>query len=102
MNPLPPRTETARQALRDALLRGSFTAHELSAEVGIAERDVTGHLEHIERTAKARGERLMMESPRCDACGFAFKKRERLGRPSRCPMCRSGHLVPPRFTLVAD
>jgi predicted Zn-ribbon and HTH transcriptional regulator len=95
----PPRSETARQALRDALKDGPFTAHELSARAGIAERDIVGHLEHLEKTAKAHGERLEVEPARCDACGFTFKKRDRLSRPGRCPVCRGSHLVPPRFTL---
>ena len=97
---LPVRTETARQALREALEDGPFTAHELSARAGIPERDVVGHLEHLERTAKAQGETLRVEPPRCDACGFVFKKRDRLGRPGKCPVCRSNHVVPPRFSLA--
>jgi predicted Zn-ribbon and HTH transcriptional regulator len=96
---VPARTETARQALRDTLEHGPFTAHELSARAGIAERDVVGHLEHLERTAKARGETFVVEPARCDDCGFVFKKRERLGRPSKCPICRGGHVAPPRFSM---
>lgn len=96
---VPARTETARQALRDALRDGPLTAHELSARAGIAERDIVGHLEHLERTAKAQGDAFMVEPARCDECGFVFKKRDRLGRPSRCPVCRSNHVVPPRFRM---
>jgi len=95
----PPRSETARQALLDALARGPFTAHELSREVGIPERDVVSHLEHLEKSARARGARLVMEPPVCEECGFSFKKRDRLGRPSRCPVCRSGRVSPPRFRI---
>jgi predicted Zn-ribbon and HTH transcriptional regulator len=65
----------------------------------VPERDVVGHLEHLERTAKARGETFIVEPARCDECDFVFKKRERLGRPSKCPKCRSTHLVPPRFMM---
>jgi len=96
----PARTETMRQALRDALKDGPLTAHELSARARIAERDIVAHLEHLERTAKAHGEKLHVEPPRCEACGFGFKKRDRLSRPSRCPVCRGSHIVPPRFTLT--
>jgi len=95
----PGRSETARQALRDVLREGPFTAHELSARASIAERDIVAHLEHLEKTAKAHGERLEIEPARCEGCGFAFKKRDRLSRPGRCPVCRGSHIVPPRFTL---
>ncbi len=96
---LPGRSETMRQALRDALRDGPLTAHELSARARIAERDIVPHLEHLEKTAKAHGERLEVEPARCDGCGFQFKKRDRLSRPGRCPVCRGNHIVPPRFTL---
>jgi predicted Zn-ribbon and HTH transcriptional regulator len=96
---LPARSETARQALRDALADGPWTAHELSARAGIPERDIVGHLEHIERTAKASGDEFVIEPARCDDCGFVFKKRDRLGRPSKCPVCRNAHIVPPRFEM---
>ena len=58
---LPVRNETARQALRDALEGGPLTAHELSARAGIPERDIVGHLEHLERTAKATGDTFLVE-----------------------------------------
>jgi hypothetical protein len=80
----PERSETARQALRDALKQGPLTAHELSGRAHIAERDIVAHLEHLERTAKAHGEKLQVEPPRCEGCGFVFKKRDRLSRPSKC------------------
>lgn len=96
---VPARTETARQALRDALEGGPLTAHELSARAGIPERDVVGHLEHLERTAKASGDTFIVEPARCDKCGFEFKKRDRLGRPGKCPVCRNAHILPPRFEM---
>src|SRR5262249_43597136 len=96
---VPEKTETARQALRDALADGPFTAHELSARAGVKERDVVGHLEHLERTAKAHGETFIVEPARCARCPFVFEQRGRLGRPSKCPSCRSNHIVPPRFAM---
>jgi hypothetical protein len=32
-------------------------------------------------------------------CGFVFRKRDRLNRPSACPVCRGQHLGPPRFAV---
>jgi predicted Zn-ribbon and HTH transcriptional regulator len=73
-----PKSQTARQALLEAL---------------------RAHLEHLERSL-ARGElELRVEPPRCQECGFGFKKRERLGRPSRCPRCRSERLDSPLFSV---
>jgi len=94
------RTETVRQSIREALTRAVLTAHEISAVVGIRERDVAGHLASIERGAKHRGERFVVEPSRCEECDFVFKKRERLSAPSRCPACRSERIHPPRFRIV--
>jgi predicted Zn-ribbon and HTH transcriptional regulator len=94
------RQATVRAALREALRAGPLTAHELSARVGVPERQVAEHLEHLGRSLRAAGpERLRVEPARCMACGFAFKKRDRLSRPSRCPVCRSQRLDPPRFAI---
>ena len=44
----PERTRTVREALREELLRGAATARDLSERVGVREKDVPGHLEHLD------------------------------------------------------
>jgi len=102
-DPPPSATErqvTVRAALRQALRTGPLTARELSGRVGIPEKQVAGHLEHLGRSLRATGERLHVEPARCRECGFVFRKRDRLSRPSRCPVCRSEHLDAPRFSIL--
>jgi predicted Zn-ribbon and HTH transcriptional regulator len=96
------RQATVRAALREALRAGPLTARELSARVGIPEKQVAGHLEHLARSLRAARERLGVEPARCQACGFVFRKRDRLTRPSRCPVCRGEHLDAPRFAIERD
>lgn len=98
--PAPPeRAETIRAAIADALRGDTLTARELSERVGVPERDVGPHLEHLARSARARSERLRVEPARCLGCGFAFDARTRLTKPGRCPSCHSTHVAPPRFSL---
>jgi predicted Zn-ribbon and HTH transcriptional regulator len=94
------RRATVRQALLQALRAGPLTARELSARVGIGERQVADHLAHVARSLRAGGERLRVEPARCLACGFLFRKRERLRKPSGCPVCGGDHVAPPRFAVV--
>ncbi len=94
------RQATVRAALREALRAGPLTARELSGKVGIPEKQVAGHLEHLGRSLKAAGGRLHVEPPRCLDCGFVFRKRDRLSRPSRCPVCRGERVDAPRFALA--
>ena len=68
---------------------------EISQLFRIREKDVLDHLQHIARSA-----RLKMEPAACLECGFFFKKRERLNTPSRCPLCKSESISPPRYQVV--
>jgi predicted Zn-ribbon and HTH transcriptional regulator len=95
----PPRGETVREALRAALRAGPATARDLSAEVGLREKDVAGHLAHLERSLAHRGERLVVEPAACVACGYVFRDRARLTRPGACPRCRSTRIDPPVFRV---
>jgi hypothetical protein len=94
------RAVTIRSALRATLLEGPLTARELSARVGIGEKEVAEHLEHLARSFRHSAEGLLVEPARCLACGFVFKERTRLARPSKCPACRSQRLRPARFQVV--
>jgi predicted Zn-ribbon and HTH transcriptional regulator len=95
----PERGETVREALRRALAAGPATARDLSREVGLREREVADHLEHLRRSLAHRGERLVVEPAACLACGRVFRDRTRLGRPGSCPECRSTRIDPPVFRI---
>ncbi len=99
-NELTERHVSVRAELRQLLREGPLAARELSARVGISEKEVAGHLEHLARSLRQSGERLRVEPARCLVCGFVFEERTRLSRPSKCPECRSERLGPPRFTIV--
>ncbi len=96
------RTRTVRDALRAALRQGPADARDLSLAVGIRERDVAAHLEHLARSLRRTGEHLAMTPAACQACGYAFGTRERLARPSACPRCRSTWIAPPVFRIERD
>jgi transcriptional regulator len=90
------RQETERHEII-VLLRGeSLSAREISERVGIREKDVLEHLEHIK--IALHGE-LAMEPALCMACGFSFRKRARLKGPGRCPVCKSEHIAEPHFSV---
>jgi predicted Zn-ribbon and HTH transcriptional regulator len=91
---------TPRAAIRDALEHAALSALELSERVGVREKEIPEHLEHLERSLKARGEGLSIEPASCLACGFVFKERRRFTSPGSCPRCRSERIVPPVFRVV--
>jgi predicted Zn-ribbon and HTH transcriptional regulator len=96
----PEAAATVRQRLAEALRAGPATAKDLSKALGVSEREVAGHLEHLARSLRARGEKLAMTGPECLACGFAFPGRERKTRPSQCPRCKSRRITLPEFRVA--
>lgn len=97
--PPPEAGATVRQRLAEALRGGPATAKDLSRTVGISEHEVAGHLEHLARSLRGRGEKLAMTPPECLDCGFAFPGRERTTRPSHCPRCRGARITLPEFRI---
>jgi predicted Zn-ribbon and HTH transcriptional regulator len=90
---------TVREQLLEALRAGPATVKDLSRTVGVSERDVVRHLEHVERSLRGRGGRLRVALPACLDCGFGFAKRERLARPGHCPRCKGTRISLPSFSV---
>jgi aryl-alcohol dehydrogenase-like predicted oxidoreductase/predicted Zn-ribbon and HTH transcriptional regulator len=94
------RNSTVRQAILEVLERGAATARDLSRLVGISEKEVAGHLEHLQRSLKKGDRTFVMEPAECAKCGFRFTERTRLTKPSSCPECRAERVHPPQFRVV--
>lgn len=90
---------TLRQMIKELLLEEILSSLELSQRLSLSEKDVLDHLTHIAR-APGPGVRFQITPAECKNCGFAFKKRERLTIPSRCPICHHESIRRPRFALV--
>jgi hypothetical protein len=91
------RRTTIRREIMDALQGRTLSARELSIEVGVPERDVYEHLEHIRMSA---GGSLAVAPAECRKCGFVFRKREKLRRPGRCPACNGESIAEPLFSIA--
>ena len=92
--------DTVRHAIMAALEDGPVTAKEISGLVGIPEKEVHGHLEHIRATLHRGGRHLVVQPAECVKCGFVFAKRERLTKPGKCPVCRSESIHAPQFAVT--
>jgi len=98
--PVPvPQTATIRRQIADLLAGEPCSALELSSALGIPEKSVYGHLEHLRRTLHHEKRQLLVLPASCRKCGFVFAKRERLQRPGRCPVCRGESLSVPLFAI---
>lgn len=93
------RHETIRKEILSLLQEQTLSAKEISAEVHISEKDVYEHLEHIERSTHKTGHHLNVIPAECLKCGFIFRKRERLKKPGRCPICHGEKIQEPLFAI---
>jgi len=88
---------TLRKKIAEALEGESLDLREISKLFGIKEKEALDHLVHIEKSVHHSA--FTVEPASCQECGFSFKKRNRLSTPSRCPVCKSEHISPPRFKI---
>jgi len=94
-------TRTPRQRLRVLLAREPLAFTVLREVLGLSVRRLEEELRHVERSARGRGERLVVEPARCLACDYSFRTRDarHLHAPGRCPRCRSERIADPTFRL---
>ena len=89
--------DTLRHAIVSLLDGHELTAREISAAIGIAEKEVYVHLEHIQMQKKDL--HLLITPAVCRKCGFVFRKRARPKKPGRCPVCRGELISEPHFSI---
>jgi predicted Zn-ribbon and HTH transcriptional regulator len=91
---------TVRQRLAELLVGTLLSSRQLAELIGAPEREIEDHLAHLVKSlGRDRGRRFILEPSSCQDCGFLFRERRRLTRPSRCPTCRSESIAPPRFGI---
>src|SRR3990172_11557589 len=95
----PDRKETVRRKILSLLSGTPLSALQISSRAGIPEKEVYTHLPHVKKTVARLGGRFLVTPAECNGCGFAFRKRERPDKPSRCPLCRGESILPPLFAV---
>ena len=93
------RHETVRREIVEILRGQILSAKDISAAARIPEKEVYDHLEHIQRSLIKQEYHLAVTPAECKKCGFIFKKREKLKKPGRCPVCRGESIEEPLFSL---
>lgn len=93
------RHETIRQKIISVLEGQTLSAKDISANVMVSEKEVYEHLEHIQKTLNKRDRNLIIIPAECKKCGFVFRKRDRLKKPGKCPVCRSESIQEPLFSI---
>jgi transcriptional regulator len=95
------RYDTIRRYVTALLQEQTLSAKDISTSVRIPEKEVYEHLEHIRKTLNKDNKHLEVEPAFCEKCGFVFRKRGKLSKPGKCPLCRSSLIHPPFFSIRA-
>ena len=90
---------TIRKEIAQLLSDEDLSARDLSQAIGIREKDVYHHLEHVGRSVAAQGKKLIILPFKCLACGYVFEERKRYTRPGRCPRCKKTHVEVPLYRV---
>ncbi len=97
---MPPEAKTPRQRMIELLEGARLTSNQLARMLGIPERQVEDHLEHVVKTvARDRARRFVLEPSTCPDCEYLFRDRTKLTRPSRCPRCHGEGITAPRYGI---
>ncbi len=91
--------QTIRQQIIELLQQGPMVAREISQKIGIMEKEVFGHLEHIRFSIKTTGKKLNIDPAFCLDCNYSFKDRKRVKHPGRCPKCKGTHIRKPEYSI---
>ena len=88
---------TRREEIAALLEKKALSAQQLADRFQIIPPDIIEDLEHIKKSIKPK--RLIVIPARCEDCGFVFKEREKIKKPSKCPKCRSERILSPLFKI---
>jgi hypothetical protein len=78
------------------LLRGRMLPlSEIARLERVRVQDLADDLEHLRKSLRQAGMKLVVEPATCQKCEFVFTK-GRLVKPGRCPKCRSTWIDEPR------
>ena len=91
-------SKTIRQAIIVLLQEKALSTLELAGILGIEEKEVVGHMEHVARSVASQY-KLHVEPAQCRKCGFVFTKKKQFKSPSRCPKCRGELVKGARFSI---
>lgn len=90
---------TIRIEIMELLKNKELSMIEISKLVGISEKNISNHIEHIKKSLSNTGYFLKIKPAVCLECGYTFRKREKIKKPTKCPICRSEHIEDPLFKI---
>lgn len=77
---------TRREQIIGLLEKGEMSAQQLANYFRVELREILDDLDHVAKSITPR--KLDSRPAYCKNCGFVFKERNKIKKPSKCPECR--------------
>lgn len=87
---------TRREEIISLLKDDKWSAQELANFFKVELWEITEDLKHVGKTVYPK---LKMKPALCKQCGFVFKDRGKIKKPSKCPKCKHESIEAPMFWI---
>ncbi len=87
---------TRRQEIIAILTEQKITLQELANKYKVEMADLAEDIVHIRFSFK---DKFRMHPAICNYCGFVYREREKVKKPTKCPKCKHEDIVPPLFWI---
>ncbi len=88
---------TRRQELIKLLEQGEWSLQHLANHFKLSVAELLPDFYHIKRTIKPR--QIVVKPAVCRNCGYVFRERSKISKPSKCPKCKSEWIESQRYTI---
>lgn len=88
---------TRREQLIILLKRKKYTLQELANKFAVKLSEIEDDIPRLKKTIHPK--KLKRKHARCLHCGFVFKERSKVKKPSKCPRCRGEQIKPSVFWI---
>jgi len=79
--------------------KGEISAQQIANHFKVEMWEILIDLRHIAKSIKPVYE-MKISPSECRSCGFLFKERSKIKKPTKCPKCKDERIQPPLFKIV--
>ena len=88
---------TRREEIIEILGKEEKSAQEFANHFKVELFEILEDLNHIRHSVRPK--KLAIMPAQCKKCGFKFKERSKVKKPSKCPICKSEWILAARFRI---
>ncbi|PIN78952.1 hypothetical protein COV16_05290 [Candidatus Woesearchaeota archaeon CG10_big_fil_rev_8_21_14_0_10_34_8] len=87
---------TRRKEIIEILKKHKISVQELT---NIYKTEISEIMEDVDHIKTSFKQKFKTKPPQCNFCGFVYKERSKIKKPSRCPKCKHEDIIPLLFWI---